>query len=78
MTPAEMRQRGRQLIQAARQKEREVQQRQLVALGEIFQMEIKAGWATPWPALQAELEGLLGGKISAPSWGQEETADGKK
>lgn len=78
MTPEEMKQRGRQLIQAARQKEKEVRNRQLARIGEIFQREIKGGWATPWPALQAELEGLLGGKISAPSWGQEETADGKK
>lgn len=69
MTPEQIRDRGRELLRLAQQKEKEVKQRQLVRLGEIFQREILNSWATPWPTLQAEVETLLGCQIAFPAWG---------
>jgi len=69
MTPQQIRERGRELLRLAQQKEREVRQRQLVCLGEIFQREIVGGWVTPWPDLQHELEDLLGVDVGQPAWG---------
>jgi hypothetical protein len=69
MTPQQIRERGRELLRLAQQKEREVRQRQLVCLGEIFQREIQNGWTTPWPVLQKQLEDLLSEKIDPPVWG---------
>ena len=69
MTPEQIRDRGRELLRLAQQKEKEVKQRQLVRLGEIFQREISNSWATPWPSLQTELENLLGRQVAPPDWG---------
>jgi len=69
MTPQQIRERGRELLRLAKQKEEEVRNRQLIQIGEIFQREISNSWATPWPSLQAELEDLLGCQITPPSWG---------
>ena len=68
MSPKEIRERGRELLRLAQQKEKEVQQQQLLRLGEIFQREILGGWATPWAELQRELEELLGVLVQQPPW----------
>ena len=68
MSPKEIRERGRELLRLAQQKEKEVQQRQLVKLGEIFRREIEGRWLTPWSTLQKELEDLLGVPVERPSW----------
>lgn len=68
MTPQQIRDRGRELLRLAQQREREVKQRQLVKLGEIFKREIDGGWVTPWPTLQKELEDLLGVSVEQPAW----------
>ena len=69
MTPEQIRERGRELLNLARQKEKEVQQLQLVRLGKIFKREIQTVWATPWPELQSEIEALLGCQVVLPNWG---------
>jgi len=69
MTPEQIRERGRELLRLAQQKETEIRQRQLLKIGEIFQREIQGGWATDWPTLAAELEEIIDGKIEPPAWG---------
>lgn len=69
MTPQQIRERGRELLRLAKQKEEEVRNRQLVRIGEIFQREIRGGWITPWPELTTELEAILGCNIEPPQWG---------
>jgi hypothetical protein len=69
MTPQQIRERGRELLRLAKQKEEEVRNRQLIRIGEIFQREILNSWATPWPSLQTELENLLGRQVAPPVWG---------
>jgi len=76
MTPQQIRERGRELLRLAQQKEREVKQRQLARLGEIFQREIQGNWATPWADLQLELQGLLGAPVQPPAWGFEAGGQG--
>jgi len=68
MDPQQIRERGRELLRLAQQKEVEIRNRQLVKLGEIFQREIQGGWATPWPVLQKELEDLLCIPVGLPRW----------
>lgn len=69
MTPEQIRERGRELLRLAQQKETEIRQRHLLKIGEIFQREIQNGWASDWPTLAAELEEILGAKIEPPQWG---------
>ncbi len=69
MTPQQIRERGKELLRLAQQKEKEIQQRELVLLGEIFKREIQAGWPSDWGRLAAELESTLGAKIEPPRWG---------
>lgn len=69
MTPTEIRERGRELLRLAQQKETEIKQRQLLAIGGIFQREIQSGWRSDWPTLSAELEKIQGTKIEPPLWG---------
>lgn len=69
MDPQQIRERGRELLRLAQQKETEIRNRQLVKLGEIFQREIQGGWATPWAVLQVELQDLLGAPVVSPAWG---------
>lgn len=68
MTPYQIRERGRELLRLAQQREVEIRNRQLVRLGEIFQREILAGWPSHWADLAAELESILGSKIEPPNW----------
>ncbi|MGE3548988.1 MAG: hypothetical protein AB7I29_03705 [Geobacter sp.] len=75
MTPQQIRERGRELLRLAKQKEEEVRKRQLIEIGEIFQREISNSWATPWQKLQFELQSILVCKIEPPRWGGQ--GDGK-
>lgn len=69
MDPQRIRERGRELLRLAQQKEMEIKNRQLVEIGKIFQREIQGGWVTPWPDLQRELQDLLGVPVERPAWG---------
>lgn len=69
MTPQQIRDRGRELLRIAKQKEEEVRNRQLLKIGEIFQREIQSCWVTPWTQLADELEVIMGSKIEPPPWG---------
>lgn len=68
MSPREIRERGRELLRLAQQKEAEIRNRQLVEIGKIFQREIQGGWGTPWSVLQKELENLLCVPVLFPAW----------
>lgn len=68
MTPQQIRERGRELLRLAQQKETEIKNRQLLKIGEIFQREIQGGWVTPWQLLQKELEDLVGVPVGLPAW----------
>lgn len=70
MTPDQIRERGRELLRLAQQREIEIKNRQLVKLGEIFQREIQGGWPSDWTTLAAELEGVVGSKVEPPNWCQ--------
>lgn len=69
MTPNEMRNRGRELIKLAAQKEQEIRNSQLLQIGKIFDREIRANWSTPWEQLEVELRAILGCTITPPAWG---------
>ncbi|WP_281184690.1 hypothetical protein [Trichlorobacter lovleyi] len=69
MNPQQIRERGRELLRLAQQKETEIRNRQLVQIGQIFQREIQGGWVTPWRDLQKELQDLLGVPVTSPAWG---------
>ena len=69
LTPEQIRERGRQLLRLAHQKEIEIKNGQLIKIGEIFQREILAGWPAAWADLAKELEPILG-PSSPPSWSQ--------
>ena len=69
MTPEQIRERGRELLRLAHQKETEIRQRQLLQIGEIFQREIQGGWPATWEQLSVELESIIGCKIDPPQWG---------
>ncbi len=71
MSPQQIKERGRELLRLAQQKEKEVKQQQLARIGEIFQREIQGNWGTPWPELQKELGELLGAQVPTPAWGFE-------
>ena len=68
MTPEQIRERGRELLRMAQQKETEIRQRQLLALGQVFQREIQGGWPSTWDQLAEELEAILGVLPAAPNW----------
>jgi len=68
MTPGQIRERGRELLRLAQEKEKEMKNRQLIQIGEIFQREILAGWPTSWPDLVHEL-GPITGPFPTPLWG---------
>jgi len=67
-SPSEIAAEGRALLKIARQKETELRQRQLLQLGQILRREIDSCWSTPWAALCAELEGIIGAKVEPPPW----------
>lgn len=69
MSPEQIRERGRELIRLAQQKEIEIKNSQLVKIGEIFHREIQSGWPSSWAQLVQELEPILG-PVATPSWGQ--------
>lgn len=69
MTPQQIRERGRELLRLAQQKEAEIKNRKLLKIGEIFKREISNSWATPWPTLAGELQDLLGDPVAPPAWG---------
>ena len=70
MTPDQIAAKGRELIRLAKQKEAELRQHQLVQIGEIFRREIQTDWPSTWESLSAELERIVGKKVSEPRWGQ--------
>ena len=70
MNPEQIRERGKELLRLAQEKEKEIKQRQLIALGEIFKREIQAGWPSAWERLADELESILESKIEPPHWCQ--------
>jgi hypothetical protein len=68
MTPDQIAAKGRELIRLARKKEAELRQHQLVQIGEIFHREISNDWSSTWESLAAELEHILGQKVTEPQW----------
>jgi len=67
LTPEQLRERGRELLRLASEKEKIIENNRLRKIGEIFSREIKSGWSAAWPDLAAELEPFFG-SIPPPPW----------